>query len=88
MCDRCYLCGKDTPMGSSNVLLHLKHHHPAEHNSIVQQLSRKKSKTVLDPKEQRMTFPSSNVKTSIKTEPPDYDTEQGPVNIKVEVEET
>ena len=25
---RCNLCGKETPSGSSNLLLHLRHHHP------------------------------------------------------------
>ena len=25
---RCNLCGKETPSGSSNLMLHLRHHHP------------------------------------------------------------
>ena len=25
---RCNLCGKETPSGNSNLLLHLRHHHP------------------------------------------------------------
>ena len=37
---RCYLCGKETPSGSGNVLLHLRHHHPEEHTKIVDQVAR------------------------------------------------
>ena len=37
---RCYLCGKETPMGSSNVLLHLRHHHAPEHARIVERVAR------------------------------------------------
>ena len=37
---RCYLCGKETPSGSGNVLLHLRHHRPEEHTKIVDQVAR------------------------------------------------
>ena len=37
---RCYLCGKETPSGSGNVLLHLRHHHPEEHTKVVDQVAR------------------------------------------------
>ena len=67
-------------MGSSNVLLHLKHHHPAEHSSIVKQLARKKSKNISESEK-----PGGGL-VMVKTEP--VDTEESPVNIKVEIEET
>ena len=71
-------------MGSSNVLLHLKHHHPAEHSSIVKQLARKKSKNISESEK-----PGGGMVTVIKTEPVDTDDRpQSPVNIKVEIEET
>ena len=31
---RCTLCGKVTPTGTSNVLLHFRHHHIREYNKI------------------------------------------------------
>ena len=64
-------------MGSSNVLLHLKHHHPAEHCSIVKQLASRKKRNILEPE---------RVLTVVKTEPEDLP--QSPLNIKVEIEET
>ena len=78
---RCFLCGKDTPMGSSNVLLHLKHHHPSEHSSIVKQLARKKTKNLPEPDK-----PLAGLVTVVKTEPIDTE-DQSLVNIKVEIEE-
>ena len=76
-------------MGSSNVLLHLKHHHPKEHVTIVQQLARKKPKSHPEPNNQPLPGNKMTINTIIKTELPDPDTDQGnPVNIKVEVEET
>ena len=81
---RCYLCGKDTPMGTSNVLLHLKHHHPKEHTTIVHQLARKKNKTAAEPS---FNLASSSYNTVIKTEPLEIEGEEGQVNIKLEVEE-
>ena len=67
-------------MGSSNVLLHLKHHHPAEHTSIVKRLARKKTKN---------TPEKPGLVTVVKTEPADAeDLHQSPVNIKVEIEES
>ena len=71
-------------MGSSNVLLHLKHHHPAEHTSIVKQLARKKTKNIPE-----LEKPGAGLVTVVKTEPADTeDLQQSPVNIKVEIEET
>ena len=71
-------------MGSSNVLLHLKHHHPAEHSSIVKQLGRKKSKTLAESEK-----PPAGLVKVVKTEPADTeDHPQSPLNIKVEIEET
>ena len=34
------MCGKETPSGSGNVLLHLRHHHPEEHTKVVDQVAR------------------------------------------------
>ena len=70
-------------MGASNVLLHLKHHHPQEHTTIVHQLARKKHKAGAEPS---VGLASSSFNTVIKTEPLGNDTEE--VNIKLEVEET
>ena len=71
-------------MGSSNVLLHLKHHHPSEHSSIVKQLARKKTKNLPEPDK-----PIAGLMTVVKTEPLDTeDHPHSPVNIKVEIEET
>ena len=69
-------------MGSSNVLLHLKHHHPAEHCSIVKQLARRKSRNIPEPEQPA----AGRGLTVVKTEPEDLP--QSPLNIKVEIEET
>ena len=71
-------------MGSSNVLLHLKHHHPSEHSSVVKQLARKKTKNLPEPDK-----PLAGLVTVVKTEPIDTeDHHLSLVNIKVEIEET
>merc|ERR1719474_1814100 len=44
----CYLCGKETPSGSGNVLLHLRHHHPEEHTKVVDQVAREQLRRVAD----------------------------------------
>lgn len=64
-------------MGSSNVLVHLRHHHPSEHARIVDILARRQLEAGAGGNKQK---PEANV--VIKSEP---ETEH--IEIKVEVEE-
>ena len=70
---RCYLCGKETPMGSSNVLLHLRHHHASEHARIVERVARSQGGGG--------AAVGAGPSPVIKTEPE-------AIQIKVEIEET
>jgi len=77
-------------MGSNNVLLHLKHHHPQEHAKILDHLSRSQRDYVLKQVSEREKVKESTSKITeqpnvvIKMEP-DYHIDN--VQIKVEIED-
>ena len=88
---RCYLCGKETPMGSNNVLLHLRHHHPQEHAKILEHLTRTQRENISKQVPDKEKVPESATAKNpeqpnvvIKMEP-EYQTDN--VQIKVEIED-
>lgn len=77
-------------MGSNNVLLHLKHHHPQEHAKILDHLSRSQRDHILKqvPEREKVKESASKITEQpnvvIKMEP-DYHIDN--VQIKVEIED-
>ena len=77
-------------MGSNNVLLHLKHHHPQEHAKILDHLSRYQRDHILKqvPEREKVKESASKITEQpnvvIKMEP-DYHIDN--VQIKVEIED-